>query len=233
MARSSHLNKNENLPIVYIGKNGGLRLKIHIENQVLEFDNNIKEIDEILEALDNIINKSSKILSHLVIDGIEVFGDYYDYFLDNITEIEKIQVIMMTHKELINDTLISTVKYIRRTRDAIEDLSNDFYKKPNQDSWQGLNDLLGGISWLINTFSSIDGDTRLKDMILIYESWNLYAKEVFSVQELLRDFEEALQNNDNITIADILLYEIPSIFTQMEKTLLELVGIEEDFHDFN
>lgn len=208
-------------------------MKIHIENKILEFENSAKEIDNILSEIDNIINQSSRILSHMIIDGFEVYHDFYDYFLDNIKVIEEVKIITLTYKELIQDILVSTVEYIGRIPENIEELSNNFYKNPNGQSWEGLNDLLGGISWIINTFSSIDQDKRLNDVVSSYESWNLYAKEIFSLQEILTDFDEALENNDNITIADILLYEILPIFNKMEERLLELVKMEEKLDDLN
>ncbi|MBU5310749.1 hypothetical protein KQI38_01800 [Tissierella carlieri] len=208
-------------------------MKIYIENQVLELENNTKEIDNIFNEIDNIVNKSSKILSHMVIDDFEIYQDFYDYFLDNIRVIEEVEVITLTHKELIHDILISTIEYIRRIPEKTEELANKFYKNPDKESWHGLNDLLGGITWIINTFSSIDQDKRLNDVVSSYEFWNLYAKEIFSLQDILPNFEEALENSDNVTIADMLLYEILPIFKEMEEKLLELVKMEGKLDDLN
>ncbi|MSU00123.1 hypothetical protein [Tissierella pigra] len=208
-------------------------MKIHIENKTLEFENNSKEIDSILNEIDNVINQSSKILSHMIIDSFEVYQDFYNYLLDNIRVIEEVKVITLTYKELVQDILVSTVQYVGRVPKNIEELSNSFYKNPDRQAWEGLNDLLGGITWIINTFSSIDQDKRLNDVVSSYESWNLYAKEIFSLQEILTDFKEALESNDNVTIADILLYEILPIFNEMEERLLELVKMEENLDDLN
>lgn len=208
-------------------------MKIYIEDQILEMENNTKEIDNIFNQIDNVIDKSSKILSHMVIDDFEIYQDFYDYFLDNIRVIEEVKVITLTYKELVHDTLISAIEYIRRILEKIEELANKFYRNPERESWNDLNDLLGGITWTINTFSSIDQDKRLNDVVSSYESWNLYAKEIFTLQEILSDFEEALENNDNVTIADILLYEILPIFKEMGERLLELVKMEGRLDDLN
>jgi len=201
-------------------------VKIYIENQILKFEKSIKEIDSIFEEIDNIVNKSSKILSHMVIDSIEVYQDYYDYFLDNIRVIEEVKVITLTYKELVDDILNSTLDYLERTPTIIENLADNFYKNPDNQDWQELNNLLDGISWIMTTFSSIDQDKRLKDIIINYEDWNRYAKEIFSLKELLVEFEEALSSNDNVSIADILSYEIVPIFITMKERLVELIDIE-------
>jgi len=201
-------------------------VKIYIENQILKFEKSIKEIDSIFEEIDNIVNKSSKILSHMVIDSIEVYQDYYDYFLDNIRVIEEVKVITLTYKELVDDILNSTLDYLERTPTIIENLADNFYKNPDNQDWQELDNLLDGISWIMTTFSSIDQDKRLKDIIINYEDWNRYAKEIFSLKELLVEFEEALSSNDNVSIADILSYEIVPIFITMKERLVELIDIE-------
>ncbi len=208
-------------------------MKVHILDKTLEYENNIDTIDTIFDEINNIVKNSSKILSYLIVDGIEVYEDFYDYFLDNIKAIEEVKVIALTYEELVNDILISAIKYIRKAQENIEELSNSFYKSPDKESWEDLSDLLGGVSWIINTFASIDKDPRLKEIVLSYESWNLYAQEVFSLQDLLGDFEESLVNNDNVTIADILLYEILPIFEEMEQKLFKLVKTEENLNDLN
>lgn len=200
-------------------------MKIYIENQVLEYENSKDKIDDILNKIDNIVSKSSKILSHIVIDDFEVYDGYYDYLLDNIRVIEKMEVITLTYKELIDDILVSTMDYIGNVPDRIEKLANSFYKNPDKEAWNDLNDLLGGMDWIMNTFSSIDQDSRLKDVILSYKDWNLYAKEIFSLNDILPDLEVALSNGDNVTIADILSYEIVPIFNEMEAKLIELLKV--------
>jgi hypothetical protein len=208
-------------------------LKIYVENQILEFDNKIDRIDELLKEIDNIVLESSKVINSMLIDGHEIFGDYYDNLLNNIKIIEKVKVIASTYKELVESTLNSTLDYLERVPNLIEALANDFYKSPSSKSWSDLNDLLGGISWIISTFSSIDNDINLKDVVSDYEKWNLYSKEIFSLSEILPDFEDALSSQDNITIADILSYEIHPKFNSMSERLSELVSVEENISDLN
>lgn len=208
-------------------------MKIYIGNQILEFDNDKNEIEKILSDIGTEVIKTTKVLNSLVIDGYEIYSDYYDYFLDNINAIEKVEVVLYTHKELVHETLNSTLDYLRRTPDLIDNLANSFYKNPDRKSWNDLNDLFEGISWLINTFSSIDKDKNLNDIVSNYESWNLYSKEIISLSEIIPDFEDALSNQDNVTIADILSYEIQPKFNTIAERLSELVGSKETLNDFN
>jgi hypothetical protein len=200
---------------------------------VLEFINDKKEIDNILLQIEKEVKNSSKILGSMIIDDCEIFNDYYNYFLDNIRSIEKVVVKSLTYKELVNETLSTTLDYLKRTTILIEGLANNFYKSPDRKAWNDLNDLLEGISWIISTFSSIDNDLNLKDIINNYENWNLYSKDVISLSNVLPNFEEALSNQDNVTIADILSYEIQPLFIQMSEKLSKIVSTEESNHDLN
>lgn len=206
---------------------------IYVENQIFEYENRKDNVDKIIQKIYNIVSNNSKIFSYMIIDGIEVYDNFYEYILDNINVIEKVEVITQTYKELVNSVLVSTINYIERIQSRIEELANSFYKKPSQSSWKDLQDLLDGITWIMNSFAMIDQDNRLRDLVPSYESWNLYAMEVFSLKELLSDFEEALLNKDYVSIADILSYELVSIFKGMNVKLLTLVSREDGINDIN
>lgn len=201
-------------------------MKIYIENQTLEYENKKEEVDKILNEIDNIIGQSSKVISYMIIDDLEVYEDYYKYLLNNIRTIKKIEVVSNTYQELVNEILISTWKYIERIPAKIEELANHFYRNPQKQDWTDLNDFLGGISWIMSTFSTIDQDIRLKDIVFSYETWNLYAQEIFTLNEILPDFEEALSSSDYVSIADLLSYEILPTLNTMGESLLGLVNVE-------
>lgn len=206
-------------------------MKIYIEDEMLEFDNNKDEIDNILTTIDGIIEKSHKILNLMKIDDVEIYNDYHNYLLDNIRYIEKIEVSILTYKQLIDNILISTLDYLQKVPILIEELSDEFYKTPDGKSWNNLKDFLNALAWIMDTFSSIDNDKRLKDIVENYEEWNLYAKEIFFLKAILPDLEEALLNEDNISIGDILSYEIVPIFNKMKQRLLELLNVEGALND--
>lgn len=197
-------------------------MKIHILDKVLEYENHIDILDTMFDEVNNIVSGTSLIFSHLIIDGVIVYDDYYDYLLDNIRNIEEVIIIVKTAKKISEEVLLSTIDYLDRAIPEIEMLSNEFYKTPSKESWQKLMDLIEGIRWIMDTFVSIDSNGELKNIVNSYEEWNLYAKDVYSLQELMMDFEEILRNNDFISTGDILSYEIVPLFKEMKKKLEKL-----------
>lgn len=199
-------------------------MKLYILNQVLEYENNKDNIDNIFDKINKTTTNSNLILNHLIVDGYELYGDFYDYFLDNIKYIEEIKVITKTIVETAHEIILSTIDYIENSTPQIEILSDEFYKTPSKDSWNKLIDLLGGIKWIIDGFVSIDSNQQLKNIVNSYEQWNLYAQDIYSLKELIEEFEEILENNDLVSIADILSYEIVPIFEDMKEKLEKIIG---------
>ncbi len=140
-------------------------------------------------------------------------------FLDNIKNIEEVRVVTKTIKGISQDIILSTIDYIDRVVPEIEILADEFYKQPLQGSWNKLIQFLEGIKWIIDSFVIIDSNPELKDMVNNYEEWNLYAKDIHELGELIREFEEILENSDFVSTADILSYEIAPLFKEMKEKL--------------
>lgn len=199
---------------------------IHILDKSLEYENKQEVLDTIFKEIDNIVNSANMIFSHLIIDGQEVYNDFYDYFLDNMKNIQEVKVVTRTAKEAFEEILLSTIDYLNRAIPEIEVLSNEFYKTPSRESWGKLGDLLEGVKWIMDTFMIIDADFDLKNIVNSYEDWNIYAEDIYKLNELLIEFEEMLENSDFVSTADILSYEIIPLFNDMKKKLEKLISEE-------
>jgi hypothetical protein len=209
------------------------RMKIYVLNQVMEYDNNKDVIKEIFEKGKKIIFDSNYTFSHLNVDGIDVYDDFYDYISDNIKNIKEIKFVAKMFNEIIQDVIVSTYDYIENSLPEIRILSNEFYTTPNQEAWGKLVDLFEGITWIMDTFEVIDKNDNIKDIVKSYETWNLYAKDIYSLKELMVEFEEILSSEDLVSIGDILSYEIIPLFESMKEKLNVLVDRRVEVHDLN
>ncbi|MFW5648437.1 MAG: hypothetical protein ACOCG5_05065, partial [Candidatus Alkaliphilus sp. MAG34] len=143
-------------------------MKLYVLDQVIEYGNKEDNIDSMLGKINQTISNSGLILSHLIVDGYELYGDFYGYFLDNIRYIEKVEVITKTIKETSQEIILSTMDYIERACPQIEILSDEFYKTPREDSWSNLINLIEGFNWIIDGFASIDSTPQLKNIVKSY-----------------------------------------------------------------
>ncbi|CCQ94652.1 conserved hypothetical protein [[Clostridium] ultunense Esp] len=206
---------------------------ICVLDKTLEYENNKDILDTMFNEINDIVSDTNLIFSHLIIDGLEVYNDYYDYFLDNIRNIEEVTVVTKTVKKMSEEILLSTVDYLERAIPEIEILSNEFYKTPSRESWKKLMDLIEGIKWIMDTFAAIDYNEQLKNIVNSYEEWNIYAKDIYELNELIIEFEEILENSDFVSTADILSYEIIPLFNNMKEKLLKLISEEVEINDID
>lgn len=206
---------------------------IHILDKTLEYENKKDILDTMFKEINDIVSGTNLIFSHLVIDDLEVYDDFYDYFLDNIKNIEEVIVVTKTIKKMSEEVLLSTVDYLERAIPEIEILSNEFYKTPSRESWKKLMDLIEGIKWIMDTFAAIDSNEQLKNIVNSYEEWNIYAKDIYELNELIIEFEEILENSDFVSTADILSYEIIPLFNNMKEKLLKLISEEVEINDID
>jgi len=205
-------------------------MRLHILDRTLEYENKIDSFDDMIKFINDSVKKSNLVFSHLIIDGVEVYNEFYDYFLDNIKNIEDIKVVTKTIKEISKEIMLSTIDYIERAIPEIKILSNEFYRTPSSNSWSKLMDLLEGFKWIMDAFIAIDTNSQLKDIVENYEEWNLYAQDIYSLKELLVEFEEILKNSDYVSTADILSYEIVPLFDRMKEKLGKIVFEVVDFN---
>ncbi|MDQ4679864.1 hypothetical protein, partial [Stenotrophomonas maltophilia group sp. RNC7] len=87
-------------------------MKINLLGIMKEYENNREQIDEIFEYIEETVEKSNVILSHFEIDGLEIYSNFSEYFLDNIRNIREVNVITRTEKEMYKEILVSTLDYI-------------------------------------------------------------------------------------------------------------------------
>ena len=80
-------------------------MKINILDKTLEYENRIEVLDDIFNKINHMVSSENLVFSHLNIDGIDVYDDHYDYFLDNIKNIEEVKVVTKTVKEISQDII--------------------------------------------------------------------------------------------------------------------------------
>lgn len=193
---------------------------IKIQDEVLEFENDPKITKQILNEINEYLEKRELMFSHLIIDGFPVYENIDTYFNDNIKSIDRVEVVIQTMNELVNEAIQTVYKYIVNAIPLITELAEEFYQQPNQKTWTKLNDLFEGIQWIIETLTRIDSIKNLSEIVCDYNVWNEYVQGVSQLSIIIQGLEEVIIEKDIISIGDMLLYEITPIF----ESLLDKLG---------
>lgn len=187
-----------------------------------EFKNKESEIPKIFDYINQIINEKNIFLKSMEIDGIEIYDNFYEYFLDKMESINIIEIKIQTLNQLIDDVIYDSGEYIVKAIPLIERLSVSFKKNPTEKSWQELGNLFSGIEWILETYRNIDQYKNLSELVSNYYIWNEYVVELEKLKQSLPDFFEAINNKDTILIGDILEYEINPLFESISEKLDKL-----------
>lgn len=194
-----------------------------IQDEILEMPNDSSKINEYFRMINSKLAEKNLELSHLVIDNQVVTNDYEHYFKKYITSINEVIVVVVSQVSLINETLESTEQYISNAITQITFLAEEFYQKPNKSSWIRIADLFEGIQWMLETVQRIDNIKNLNAKVMNYEIWNEYVQKVSNLSGVIRDIQEAINSKDNVSIGDLLLYEIIPAFESISNSLKFLI----------
>ncbi len=199
-------------------------MNIYLLDKVLNFKNDPEIIEQIFDSINEEIQKEDLQFSHLIIDGAEIYNDFDSYIIENIEDIIKIEVAAFSLQEMVKESIISNEKYVKNAIPIISKLSEEFYQKPKESTWSQLTDLFEGIQWIIQSITQINSIESSSDIVSDYGVWNEYVQEMSKLNGIVSEFENAIVNNDNILIGDMLLYEIIPVFEIMVKKLELLIS---------
>lgn len=196
-------------------------------DRVLTYKNEACSIDTLLNDLINFLEAGSLVLSHLEIDGAEVFVDYREYLLDNISSVDKVTAVLRTKKEWLDEMLLEAAQYLDRGIPAVQQLAGQFYQGVTEGVWVKLDQLLEGMQWLVQLFN------EMKQNKALYRTWNTRISLAFDVKVPLENLNEAMENSDAILIADILVHELVPLIQSLQADILKTIESEVASNDFH
>lgn len=199
-------------------------MNIHIQNKEIWFENNPEIIEQLFNSINKYLQKDDLQFSHLIIDEEVIYDNFDNYIIENIESINKIEVIAITLTEMVNESLKSAEQYSKNAITIINKTAEEFYQKPDENTWSQLTDLFEGIQWIIQSLTEINSIESSYEVVSDYEIWNDYIQEVSKFNSIIFELENAVLNKDNVLIGDMLLHEIIPIFEAMVEKLELLIS---------
>ncbi len=167
---------------------------------------NLADKQEIMSALSDWQREHGTRFFYLVAVGNRQYrySDYWPCILEEYAASEqKVTILSATQEELLLQLVSSLQEYLERVLGSLNELSRRFYANPNQEAWVLLADFLEGLEFLQNSLSRIGG-RYLDD-----------GRFVRMLQELL----QAMENQDSVSVADLLAYEWKEWLLEVNKSL--------------
>lgn len=202
-------------------------MQLKILNQVFDFKNEPAALEEMFAKINQFLEDSGLILSHLNVDDIEVYEDYYNYLKERIDRINLVEVEVRTAAGILRDALLTAEEYLEQALPEIESLAAEFYQGPSEESWERFQQLLEGVEWLNQLVAVIDQNKQKPG------NWQDYISLIDRLKEQLQSLHEALETRDYVVIGDLLKYEITPCFQEFRRIIQKTKtdeGKKDDLH---
>lgn len=168
----------------------------------------IDHAKEIIKEYEAAIFAENLVISHYIVDGVEVAD--IDAFLagKDSQEIQNIVIVARTPKELLRDAIVTFLDYLPGLQGGLVAAKDKLtIGEPVQEGNWLL--LLDGLEWTNQLLQGIKG---------LIEMDNATLEEIASRwQEQLSEMLSAWENGDTVFLADILEYEILEVLEELQS----------------
>ncbi|MBB6282005.1 hypothetical protein [Geobacillus subterraneus] len=184
-------------------------MQLNIFGQTFEYRNDRSELEAMFQKIFCMIAETDRQLSHLVIDGVEVYDDFETYMEERIDSIRTIDVVAVTVEEYIRDVFQTMHSYLMRALPEIERIIDEFYQSPSEDAWMRFEQMLEGIQWIDQALYWLAEQSKQP----LDRQMLAHIRETLAEQ--LRQLLQAVEAGDAVLIADLIQYEIKPLWKEM------------------
>lgn len=175
----------------------------------------------------NELVKKGEYFSHFIADGIEVYEEYEKYLETHLGKIRKLEVVLKSEKEFVNDLLLSAEEYIVHGIPELSNIAEGFYDSPLSETWARLDQLLVGLQWLDEMMMVIGESAKIP------VNWGEYLMITSVMHEIIVKLAEAIENEDDVLIGDLIQYELIASFEDLRDEIKNTIDNEGVRHDLN
>ncbi|WPZ18092.1 hypothetical protein UM396_16245 [Geobacillus subterraneus] len=194
-------------------------MQLNIFGQTFDYRNDRSELEAMFQKIFSMIDEADRQLSHLVIDGVEVYDDFETYVEERIDFIRTIDVVAVTMEEYIRDVFQTMHAYLARALPEIESIIDAFYQAPSEDTWLRFEQMLEGIQWINQALYWL---AEHQEDRIVHQT---FVRIRENLAESLRQLLQAVEADDTILIGDLIQYEIkPLLKDIMEHVKVNVVN---------
>lgn len=188
-------------------------MKVLFPNDKKTYENTEEAIVSVVNDINEFISSTENmVLSHLNIDGNNVYQNHYQYLLNSLPEIHEIKVVLKSQEEVVIELQNSLNEYLERALPVIEEVSNQFYQGESKEAWDYFVDLTSGLEWIHSAVVALSNYSN-------EETKQYYLSVSQKLKETIQELANALEAKDTVTIADIIQYEILEALNELKETV--------------
>ncbi|MEI6207390.1 MAG: hypothetical protein WCP20_11440 [Desulfuromonadales bacterium] len=199
-------------------------IRVTISNIVFEVNRTLPGVSKMFSQIDASMKDFDVYFSHLIVDGSEVNDEPREYMFKNLKSIRNVEVIFLTSDQYILQVMGIMDSFLGSALPALKAVANEFYGKPNDETWSRLETCLNGISSLLGIINSMVSIPELAGRT------ERFASLGESIGLHLDNFNNAAKLNDHTLMADIMLYEMVPFVESLHAAVSQLLEREISVH---
>lgn len=176
----------------------GQKIEVQLENE--------QTIGDILQSFEQTCEENNAAVIGITVNGKVITADIFDDEIKNrLTDDIKFEFTVVTVQE-IKDSFIKLSELFNQLSEQMEKVPVELQNGHNQEVSQSINTLADSIEQFchVATLASLFPDTFTNTKVNDMNFQDFFA----DLSNMLKDFEDALQNNDTVMIGDLSEYEI-------------------------
>lgn len=176
----------------------GQKIEVQLENE--------QTIGDILQSFEQTCEENNAAVIGITVNGKVITADIFDDEIKNrLTDNIKFEFTVVTVKE-IKDSFIKLSELFNQLSEQMEKVPVELQNGHNQEVSQSINTLADSIEQFchVATLASLFPDTFTNTKVNDMNFQDFFA----DLSNIMKDFENALQNNDTVMIGDLSEYEI-------------------------
>ncbi|WLV25344.1 hypothetical protein QR721_03710 [Aciduricibacillus chroicocephali] len=180
---------------------------------------------KVFQQVNELIAERDVVLSHLIVDGVDVYENHEAFINERLSEIMRIEIVTKSAASMIYETMDSIHEYLDRAIPALNELVDNSFESFDSETWDGINLLAEGMQWVLQFASFVNEQKRKPD------NWNAVEKAIFQCELSFKQLMEGVVSEDTVLISDILLYEIAPAYEELKNSLKKSLQDKEFFKD--
>lgn len=176
----------------------GQKIEVQLEHE--------QTIGDILQSFEQTCEENNAAVIGITVNGKVITADIFDDEIKNrLTDNIKFEFTVVTVKE-IKDSFIKLSELFNQLSEQMEKVPVELQNGHNQEVSQSINTLADSIEQFchVATLASLFPDTFTNTKVNDMNFQDFFA----DLSNIMKDFENALQNNDTVMIGDLSEYEI-------------------------
>lgn len=173
-------------------------MRVKIRKEKLELSGNAVQI---MNQIEKYLKENELLLNHIVLNGEEIYDDFAEVLSMQNTEDHELEVFAFTYEEIVEHLKNDFLFQRDELQIEAEELSNCFYALETE---QEKNTSLIHLVEKVYVFCK-DIDETVSGQ---YEQWGMNRDLFQSFSGILLALQQAIEENDNVYIADLLYFEL-------------------------